>query len=242
VSVPLSPQEVALACMAIALGSFVQGTVGFGMALIAGPILVLLDPSLVPGPLIIAGIAVTSTVAVRERRNTDLAGVYFGLPGLIVGSIAGAILLVNAPLDRLPLVLGILVLLAVGLSVAGLHVETRPRNIALTTILAGFMSTTASIPGPPLALLYQHTAAGRLRGTLAPLLLTSNLVSLVTLYIAGRFGTAELQLGAILVPASLAGLFLSRWGVMHLQATQMRTAVLVVAGLSGLTALVRGLG
>ena len=97
---PLSPLEIALACIAIFAGSFVQGSIGFGMALAAGPILVLLDPTLVPAPLLTAGVAVTSVVAVRERRGLDLTALRYGLPGLIAGSIAGATVLVSAPSDR----------------------------------------------------------------------------------------------------------------------------------------------
>jgi len=238
---PLSPLEIALACIAIFAGSFVQGSIGFGMALAAGPILVLLDPTLVPAPLLTAGVAVTSVVAVRERRGLDLTALRYGLPGLIAGSIAGATVLVSAPSDRLPAVFGILVLLAVGLSLAGLKAAPSPRNVLLATLLAGFMGTTASIPGPPLALLYQSAGAQRLRGTLAPLLLTSDLVSLTTLRVAGRFGAPEMTLGLILIPAALVGVVAARWGAQRLPAEGVRYAVLGLSSLSALAAIARGL-
>ena len=238
---PLSPLETACACAAILAGSFVQGSIGFGMALAAGPILVLIDPTLVPAPLILAGVAVTSVVAVRERRSMDLAGLRFGLPGLVVGSACGGAFLVAAPAEMLPIVFGVLVLVAVALSLAGLRLTPRPRNVLLATVLAGFMSTTASIPGPPLALLYQHSAASRLRGTLAPLLLTSNLVSLATLRLAGRLGMVEATLGALLIPAALAGVLASRWGAARLPADAVRGAVLALSALAGMAAIARGL-
>lgn len=238
---PLSPTEIAIACAAVLAGSLVQGVVGFGMALTAAPILVLLDPGLVPGPILVAGLTLTACVALRDRRAMDLTGIRFGLPGLVAGSAAGAVLLVNAPVDWLPLILGALVLAAVLLSIAGLHVEPRSRNVALTNILAGFMSTTASIPGPPLALLYQNSAGPRLRGTLAPLLLAANVVSIATLTSAGRFGTTELHLGLILAPASVIGFLLSSQGAARLPASWLRWSVLAVSGLSGLVAIVRGL-
>lgn len=239
---PLSPPEIAIACAATFAGAFVQGSIGFGMALAASPILVMIDPTLVPAPLLTAGIAVTAVVAFRERHALDLTGLRFGLPGLVAGSAAGAAVLLNAPADRLPAVFGVLVLLAVGLSLAGLRTTPTPRNVVLATVMAGFMGTTASIPGPPLALLYQSAGGQRLRGTLAPLLLTSDLVSLTMLRLAGRFGTAEMTLGLLLMPTALVGVALARRGAGQLPADRVRSAVLGLSAVSAVLAIARGLG
>lgn len=239
---PLSPPELVIACVATFAGAFVQGSIGFGMALAAGPVLVLINPGLVPAPLIAAGLAVTLVIARRERRSMDFTGLRFGLPGLVLGCIAGAAVLVRAPAERLPLVFGSLVLVAVALSLVGLKVRLAPRNIVVATLIAGFMSTTASIPGPPLALLYQHAGPSRLRGTLAPLLLTTNLVSLVTLRIAGRFGPAEIALALLLIPSALVGVGASRWGAARLPPEAVRAGVLGLSALAGMTAIARGLG
>jgi uncharacterized membrane protein YfcA len=239
---PLSPLELAIACAATFAGAFVQGSIGFGMALAASPILVMIDPTLVPAPLLTAGISVTAVVAFRERHGLDLTALRFGLPGLIVGSAAGAAVLVNAPADRLPAVFGALVLLAVVLSVAGLRTSTSPRNVVIATLAAGFMGTTASIPGPPLALLYQNAGAHRLKGTLAPLLLTSDLVSLTMLRLAGRFGAPEISLGMLLIPSALIGVAIARRGAQNLPADRVRAAVLGLSAVSAVLAIARGLG
>jgi len=51
-----------LASAAVAFGAMVQGAVGFGMALVAAPLLVLIRPELVPGPLLVSGLALTLLV------------------------------------------------------------------------------------------------------------------------------------------------------------------------------------
>ena len=58
--------------------------------------------------------------------------------------------------DALSLLFAVLVLLAVGLSVAGWHLaKTRP-NLVGVGVLSGFMGTVSGIGGPPIALVYQQ--------------------------------------------------------------------------------------
>ncbi|MDQ3385935.1 MAG: sulfite exporter TauE/SafE family protein, partial [Actinomycetota bacterium] len=40
----------ALVIVAVLVGALVQGSIGFGLNLIAAPVLALVDPDLVPGP------------------------------------------------------------------------------------------------------------------------------------------------------------------------------------------------
>lgn len=81
------------ASAAIAFGALVQGAVGFGMALVAAPLLVLIRPQLVPGPLLVSGLALTLLVARRERDSIDLLGVKWGLVGRVPGVAIGALAL-----------------------------------------------------------------------------------------------------------------------------------------------------
>ncbi len=234
--------QLLMASAAVCLGAFVQGVVGFGMSLTASPILVLLHPALVPVPLMMSGLALGVGMTLRERSGWNWRELGLGIPGMIAGSAAAAVLLSHISAERLPLLLGILVLLAVLLSAVGLRVEPTPRNAFVATLLAGFMSTTASIPGPPLALLYQHAGPTRLRGTLAPLLLASGIIGLSTLTLAGRLSGSDLTLGLCLIPAAFVGFLLSNFGTRWLSPFWVRWAVLVVAGIAGVTAVARSIG
>ncbi|WP_422446035.1 MULTISPECIES: hypothetical protein [unclassified Endozoicomonas] len=48
----LSLLHVVAAMGVVGLGAIVQGTIGFGMAVVAAPFLYHIDPALIPGPLI----------------------------------------------------------------------------------------------------------------------------------------------------------------------------------------------
>jgi uncharacterized membrane protein YfcA len=237
----LDPLQIAVACLAVAAGAMVQGSIGFGMALLSSPILMMVDPRLVPGPLTACGVAVSLATLARERRRADLRGLTVVLPGLLVGSWMGAGLLYFAPADLVSIVLGGIVLAAVALSAWGLVLRDTRRNVLLAGIAAGFLSTTASIPGPPLALVYHHRSGDRLSGTLAPIFLFSGVVSLINLTLIGRFGAAEIKLAFLLGPAVAIGMVLSSSLTGRLRPTTMRLAVLILSGLAGLAAIVRGL-
>lgn len=238
---PLHTIQLIAAVLALALGSLVQGSIGFGMALIASPLLVLIDPILVPGPTIVAGLLLSVLMAWRERHSIHFAALPWAFPGLLAGSVLAALLVAGVAADRIGLVLGVLVLVAVLLSVVGLRVLPTPRNVFYACTLAGFMSTVASIPGPPLALLYQHSAGPRLRATLAPLFILCGAISLTTLSLVGRFGRTEVTLALLIAPGVLVGAALSTHTARLLDRGPVRYAVLVVAASAGIAAIVRSL-
>ena len=53
---PLTAIDLLLAISVVTIGSVIQGSVGFGLGPLAVPLLVLLDPIFVPGPLILAAL------------------------------------------------------------------------------------------------------------------------------------------------------------------------------------------
>lgn len=239
--IPLEAAELVAAGAALALGALVQGSIGFGMALVAAPLLALIDPILVPGPTIAVGLVVSGLVALRDRDAMDFAALKSAVPGLLVGSMVAATMLTFIAADRIGVTLGTLVLVAVLLSLVGLHVPPTPRNLFYASMLAGFMNTTASIPGPPLALVYQRASGPRLRATLAPLFISSGLISLAMLTAFGRFGRVELALALLLVPGILAGLALSAYTSRRVDQGSVRYAVLIVAAAAGVAAILKDL-
>ncbi|MGE4605929.1 MAG: sulfite exporter TauE/SafE family protein, partial [Myxococcota bacterium] len=73
----MEPTGLAIAFAVVLIGSAVQGAAGFGLGLIAAPVLLLLDPRWVPGPLMASGVTFTILVAYKERADIDLMGLRF---------------------------------------------------------------------------------------------------------------------------------------------------------------------
>ena len=84
----MSPLEIAAAAGIVGAGAILQGAVGFGFAVVAAPLLLLIDARLVPGPLVFAALVLVVLMALRDRRGTDLAGVGWILLGRLPGTAA----------------------------------------------------------------------------------------------------------------------------------------------------------
>ena len=81
----------AVATLLAAIAACVQGTVGFGLALTSAPLLALLDPAFVPGPLLVASLPVSLAALVRERHHADVRGVAAAFVGRVPGTVVGAL-------------------------------------------------------------------------------------------------------------------------------------------------------
>jgi hypothetical protein len=223
----------------VAAGALLQGAVGFGVALVAAPLLMLVRPELVPGPMILAAWTLTVLIAVRDRRGVDWPGLRWTLPGLLAGTVAAVWLLEGLTTAGMQRLFGILVLAAVGLSVAGWHPLPRPRNLLVASGAAGFMGTATSVGGPPMALVYQRESGVRLRGTLSAVFLAGGLMSLAGLALTGQFGARQLGAGLGLVPGIVAGFWLSGPLAAYLDGRWLRPVVLGVSAMAAVGVLLR---
>jgi uncharacterized protein len=237
----LDPLALIAANLIIALGAWVQGSVGFGLALIAAPLLAIIWPSTVPGPLIATTFVLIVLTFVRERHAADRRGIGWALLGRAPGSALGAVTLAAMSPRALGFTLGALTLIAVVLTASKLRIERKPVTFMVAGSVSGFMGTTAAIGGPAVALLYQHDEGPIVRASLAAYFVVGSLMSITALFWVNRFGLAELLQGACMLPGVFVGFVLSRRSGAFLDKGRTRSAVLVVAGLSGLAAMLRAL-
>ena len=235
----MSPLDVAVIVLCSVAGFTLQGAVGFGMGILGSPILILIDPRLVPGPVLASTMVFTLMLTVRERRGIDLGGVGWALIGRVAGTLPAAAVLAALPQDQLTRVFGLMVIVAVAISVSGVHVRPRPSTLLAGGVLSGLLGTVGAIGGPPIALLYQHASGEKFRGTLSSLFFVGTIISIAALVPAGRFGGQELRLTLFLLPGALFGFLASRRLASRLDRGSTRPAVLGVAAVAGLIVVVR---
>ena len=237
----LSIADIVFVTVLTFVGATLQGAIGFGMGLLAAPLLILLDPRFVPAPILVCTLVLTLLMAHRERHAIDVRGIRWAILGRIAGTVvAGGILAVVAA-DTLLLLFGFFVLAAVAMSVSGLRFEPTRRALVAAGVVSGVIGTVAAVGGPPLALLYQDTPGARIRSTISAFFVVGTLVSLAALWLVGRFGVGELRLTLVMLPGMLAGLALSRSIATYVDRGYTRPAVLAVVALTGAAIVVRQL-
>ena len=219
----------------MAASAALQGAVGFGLGMLAIPVLIYLDIRFVPGPLLVAAFTLHLLVLRRDRGSLDASGLTLLLSGRVLGTVPAAMLMASLPLDSMKLLLAGVVL--AGAMMGALHSSPQPTPTALISAgtASGFMATAAGLGGPPVALIYQHSPGPRLRGTLAAYFIVGTIVSLGALAWAGRFGADEIRLSGFLIPGTVLGYFLSHPAAAYLDRGYTRTAVLVVSALAAVT-------
>jgi uncharacterized membrane protein YfcA len=201
-----------LAASVLVVASAVQGSVGFGAALLAAPVLLLIHPAFAPGPILVSNLVLTLLVVRREWSFVDF-----------------------------DLLFATLVLIAVGLSLPRGGFEHSARNLTVAGVASGLMGTLSSIGGPPVALVYQGVEPSRFRATLGVLLVLGASMSIAATWTVGRFGETEVALAGVLIPAAFVGFWLSRFGIRWMSGPRVRVAVLVLSSLAALGVLARTL-
>lgn len=230
-----------LATLVVTIGSTLQGSVGFGLGMFAAPLLILIDPQFVPAPLLCTAVVITLLLTHRERHGVEISDLKWALSGRLLGITAALTALSVVPADRVRVLFGILIILAVGLAASGLRMTVAPGALFGAGALSGFTGTAVSVGAPPMALLYHRESGARIRGTLSAYFFVGVVLSLTGLRIVGRFGWTEVVLALSLIPGALVGFLVSRRVASTLDRGYIRTAVLVVSAASGLLVLVAGI-
>ncbi len=224
----------------VLLGAIIQTVFGFGMAIVAAPLLIMIEPRLVPGPLVFAAMVQCILMAHQNRRDLDPAGLTSAFIGRIPGSIAGAFILTLVSTPILSIGVGVVVLIAVAFSLGRFKILPTPVSMFWASMVSGFLGSATSIGGPPMALLMQHEQAGKIRANLAGYFIYGCVITLISLYIIGRFGMEELMLSLWLVPGAVLGFVVCRWLPFYRLGDNLRPAILGICVVSALFAIVRG--
>jgi uncharacterized protein len=237
----VSIASYSIVAVAIILASCMQASIGFGMGMLAAPIVAIVDPGLIPGTLIMLATLLTIFVVVREHQDIDLSGTGWALVGRVPGTIAGALLLAALPERALAMVLAGVVLVGVALTSFGWIPAPHRRNLVLAGATSGVLGTATSIGGPPMALVWQNTTGARLRGTMSGFFLVGSLMSIGALTLTGAIDGHTVSSFAVLMPAVAVGFGLSRLVNHLLDSQRQRWVAIVISAVGAIVLIVRQL-
>ena len=221
-----------VAVTAVLAGATVQSMVGLGLGLVAAPVISFVDPTLMPGAMLIAVVLLPVLTLAQEWRHVDWRGVVWGVPARVPGTVLAVWVVAVLEPRVLAGFVAVMVLVAVGLSVWSVRVRITPASLLVAGGLSGFAGTATSVGGPPMALLYQYEEPARVRATLAAFFLAGSTVSLAALTLGGQMDGRIVTVGVLLIPfvgiGFLLGNVLRRW----VDAPRLRVVMLCVVTVS----------
>lgn len=229
----------AIIAAAVLLASCMQASIGFGMGMLAAPIVAIVEPSLIPATLIMLATMVTLLVVVREHQAIDVAGTGWALAGRIPGTVAGALMLAALPERALAILLASVVLLGVVLTSTGWAPVPGRRNLVVAGAASGVLGTATSIGGPPMALVWQGVTGARLRGTMNGFFLIGSVLSVAVLALTGEVGMHTFRYFGMLLPACIAGYVLSRLVNRVLDHSRQRRLAIAVSAVGAVALIAR---
>lgn len=195
--------------LVLALGAFVQRATGFGLAVVGAPLLLMLEPRLVPVVLVLFGFSVALTTLRHYYREVRLAEIGTALIGRIPGNALGLWLLLVAPMAVLEALIAGSVLFAVAVTLFRFRLPVNRGTLFGAGVVSGIFGTVAALSGPPMVVLLHGFSPDRLRGTLSAYFVVTALMTLVTLALAGLIHAWHFGLALTFAPGVLAGSWLA---------------------------------
>ncbi|MFX4273585.1 TSUP family transporter [Propionibacteriaceae bacterium Y1685] len=239
---------LAIAAVAILVGTILQRVSGAGVGLVVAPTLTLLmGPA--NGVLLTNGVTIMSglLIMLAIRRDVDWRKAALIIPAAAVGVIPGALLVRELPPGWLQITIGLVVLLALA-TTFGLprlpHVRSQGGAVVAGAV-GGLFNATAGISAPVMVI---HAKLSRweqkpFQATLQPIFMAMGILSVIAKTAFGSFHLATLPpwwMLPVVVGVVLAGIgigtVLTRW----VPPARARVLAITLAGVGGVLTLVRG--
>lgn len=244
----LSVAAALLAAAAILVGSALQRLSGTGVGLVVTPVL-----SLLLGP--VAGVLMTNAtttvsgfaimLSVRKRVQWKRAGLV--IVSALPGAVLGALLVLVLPAAWLQIGIGVLVLIALGLTVAtpNLPRVTSPAALPVAGVIGGLLNTTAGVAAPAMVIVSRliRWEQRAFAASLQPIFMSMGLMSVLAKTAVGATGPQSLPpwwIAPLVVVMVLGGVWIGARLETRVPPLRARTLALIIAGLGGLAAVVKG--
>lgn len=229
----------------IFFASVVRGFTGFGLALVAVPLVQFLMP-VTDTAVFIAIVNLVFSVLYYRRSRKVISGVPLGSMAIFtgLGVAAGTLILKFVNPAYIQLIWGILILLIVLFLARGLSFKIRSEKSALTLsgIFGGILAGSTGITGPPVAIILasMKTPKEKFNAIISVFILFAVTYALVFYLVAGLIRKEPAILALCSVPAMLAGLYTGDRLVEHISQKTFTTIVYIVLIIMGIITLLKG--
>lgn len=196
--------------LVVGLGAFVQRIIGFGLAVVAAPFVVLLEPQVMPAALLLTVLPLPFIEVVRGWRQIRWRSFGWAMGGRLLTTPLGVYLVSVASPTVISLTVAAMVLVAVAGSMTRIRVRPSDPLSFVAGLITGVSATSASIGGPFFGLVLQEQPPRQVRATLAPFFLLGAAVSFAALLGGGEVHREAIVAGIAWLPFVAVGTLLAQ--------------------------------
>lgn len=228
----------ALVLLIIFISTLIRSTFGFGNALIAMPLLVLILGTKTAAPLVaLVGIVIALVMLLREWQEVDFKAAFYLILSTLAGIPLGLFFLKSTPEHIVKMILG-LVLIGFGLyNLSGLRLPSLKRGYLVFPfgLLAGILGGAYNANGPPVVIYGVMRGWGKekFRATLQGYFLISSALIVVGHGISGLWTRSVLVYFLASIPIVVFAVLLGDWMVQKISGEHFNRAInlfMVAAG------------
>ena len=198
--------------LAIFFAAFIQSITGFGLVIIAAPLLMFFyEPKLTVPIMLLLACSGNAVQGFLMRKQANLPLVRWMYLGMLAGQPIGFFFFTYISNDALKVFINVVVLLSLLLmQISHRRIPECRRNTIITGILSGFTAITTGMGGLPflIYLAYTKMSAESFRATCFVFFLCCNITSLACYLIGGHSLTPAFAEVGYLLPALAIGLAL----------------------------------
>lgn len=236
----LDPTILALG-LAVLCGSFVQSTIGFGVAVVSAPFVVVLRPELMPVALLVCTFVLPVVQLASGPRDIAWRPLGWAVAARVVATPLGVLVVASTSPDAIALAVGVLILVTVLASVVAIEIRLTRGSAMAAGAISGVSGTAASIGGPFLALVLRHEPPDRLRSTLAVFFIAGSVMGVGGLALAGQVTWEQLRTGLLWIPFVVTGHLLAGPLRRRMPARAVRRGVLTFCVVASVSVIARAL-
>lgn len=233
--------ELVAANIVILIAAVVQVATGVGFAMVAVPLLALINLAWVPAPMLICNLGLSIVIMNRGREALERAEGPPLIIGLMAGTFAGAAVLSIVEGRGLSLLIGGIIMVAVAASLITPPIALTRGRLLAGAFVGGATGIIAAMHGPPLIILYQRERTEKVRATMAGVFLFGSFLALGSLRLTDLLGWEQIWRGLVLLPGVVIGYFGGKAVSGRMSPAAVRYGMLTVAGSAGAVLLLRSL-
>ena len=237
----IAPAKFLLAFLIVVVAGIPQSLTGMGLGLLAASSLLLVDPQLVPGTVIIMGSLVAAGHTVTHLRDVNSRDCGIALVGRIAGiAIAFTVLGFIHDRETFALLIAVVILTAVALSIVDITPRKNVGSLLVAGTVSGVTGTITSVGAPPMGILYQRSRRKEASATLNAYFAIGGILSAVAVWYQGWLGAKDILMALALLPGLALGTWASRFLTVYAD-RNFRPAVLWICTISAVAVIGRTL-